>query len=96
MIKAKNLSLAELLGGLGRSYRSVSGLTFAGNIDAATDVQWKQSIEDAGARIIAEVTPPSKVPNGRVPLTASTHATYDFRSGNVQLADLSAATPARN
>ena len=92
VIKAKNLSLAELLGGLGRSYRSVSGLKFAGNVDAATDVQWKQSIEDAGARIIAEVTPPTKVPNGRVPLTASTHATYDFRSGNVQLDDLSAAT----
>jgi len=93
VIKAKSLSLAELLDGLGRSFRSVSGLKFAGNVNASTEVQWKQSIEDANARILADVTPPTKLPNGRVPLTASTHATYDFRSGNVQLADLSAATP---
>jgi translocation and assembly module TamB len=93
VIKARNLSLAEILGGLGPSFRSVSGLKFAGNVNASTEVQWKQSIEDADARILADVTPPTKVPNGRVPLTASTHATYDFRSGNVQLADLSVATP---
>jgi translocation and assembly module TamB len=93
VIKGKNLSLAELLGGLGRSFRSVSGLKFAGNVNAATDLQWKQSIADAHARIVADVTPPIKIPNGQVPLTANTHATYDFRSGNVQLADLSAATP---
>src|SRR5207248_1133446 len=93
VIKAKNLSLAEFLDGLGHSFRSVSGLKFAGNVNAATEVQWKQSIEDADARIVADVTPPSKVPNGQVPLTGSTHATYDVRSGNVQLSDLSAATP---
>jgi len=93
VIKSKNLSLAELLGGLGRSFRSAGALKFAGNVNAATDVQWKQSIEEADARIVADVTPPAKVPNGRVPLTASTHATYNFRSGNVGLADLSASTP---
>jgi translocation and assembly module TamB len=93
VIKANNLSLAELFDGLGRSFRSVSGLKFAGNVNAATEVQWKQSLEDADARIVADVTPPTKIPNGRVPLTASTHATYDFRSGNVQLSDLSGSTP---
>lgn len=93
VIKAKNLSLAELLGGLGRSFRSVSGLKFAGNVNAATEVQWKQSIEDAEARVVADVTPPNRVPNGRIPLTANTHASYDFRSGNVQLTELAAATP---
>jgi translocation and assembly module TamB len=93
VIKAKSLSLAELLDGLGRSFRSVSGLKFAGSVNAATEVQWKQSIEEADARIVADVTSPSKVPNGRVPLTASTHATYDFRSGNVRLSDLSGSTP---
>jgi translocation and assembly module TamB len=93
VIKAKNLSLAEILGGLGSSFRSVSGLKFAGNVNALTEVQWKRSIEDADARIVADVTPPNKVPNGRIPLTASTHAIYDFRSGNVQLSELSAVTP---
>ena len=93
VIKAKDLSLAELLAGLGRSFRPVSGLKFAGNVNAATEVQWKQSIEDAEARIVADVTPPTTVPKGRVPLTASTHASLDFRSGDVQLTDLSAATP---
>lgn len=93
VIKSKNLSLADLLGGLGRSFRSVRGLTFAGDISAATVMQWKQSVEDADARIVADVTPPTKVPNGRVPLTASAHAIYDFRTGNVQLAGLSVATP---
>jgi translocation and assembly module TamB len=71
----------------------VSGLNFTGSVNGATEVQWKQSIEDADARIVADITPPSKIPSGRVPLTASVHATYDFRSGNVQLTELSAATP---
>ncbi|HEX3104392.1 MAG TPA: translocation/assembly module TamB domain-containing protein [Terriglobales bacterium] len=93
VIKAKNLSLAELLSGLGSSFRSVSGLKFAGSVNGATEVQWKQSIEDAEARVVADVTPPNKVPHGRIPLTANTHATFDFRSGNVQLTELSAVTP---
>ncbi|MGH9517624.1 MAG: translocation/assembly module TamB domain-containing protein [Terriglobales bacterium] len=93
VIKAKNLSLAELLGGLGRSFRSVSGLKFTGNVNGATEVEWKQSIEDAEARIVADVAPPTKIPSGRVPLTATTHATYDFRSGDVRLTELSATTP---
>lgn len=93
VIKTKNMSLAELLGGLGRSFRAVSGLKFTGNVNAATEVQWKRSFADADARIVADITPPAKIPGGRVPLTASAHAAYDFRSGNVQLTELSASTP---
>jgi translocation and assembly module TamB len=93
IIKAKNLSLAELLGGLGPNFRPVNRLQFAGNINGAAEVQWKQSVEYAEARVVADVAPPASVPSGRVPLTASTHASYDFRSGDMQLSELSASTP---
>jgi len=92
VVKAKNMSLAELLGGLGRSFRSVNNLKFAGGISGATDVEWKQSVQFANARVVANVAPPAIVPNGRMPLTAAAHATYDFRSGDISLTELSANT----
>jgi translocation and assembly module TamB len=92
VIKAKNLSLAELLGSLGSDFRPVNKLKFAGNISGATDVDWKQSVQYANARIVADVTFPPNVPSGRIPLTARAHASYDFRHGDMVLTELSAST----
>jgi len=93
-IKAKNLSLAELLGGLGPIFRPVNKLKFTGTINGNTDVQWKQSVDHAQASIVAEVSPPNSPRSGQVPLTANMHANYDFRSGDMQLSELTATTPA--
>jgi len=93
-IKAKNLSLAELLGGLGPIFRPVNKLKFAGNVSGSAQVQWKQSVDYAQGSFVAEVSPPNSLRNGQVPLTANMRANYDFRSGDMQLSELTATTPA--
>ena len=92
-IKAKNLSLAELLSSLGPNFLPENKLKFAGNMTGNTEVQWKQSLDYAQARVVADVSPPSTLRNGQVPLTAGVRANYDFRSGDMQLSELSATTP---
>lgn len=92
VIKARNLALTELLGGLGRSFRPVNQLQFSGNVSGATDVQWRQSINYAEARVVADIVPPTTTPGRRIPLTAKVHGDYDFRSGDVQLSEFSAST----
>jgi translocation and assembly module TamB len=92
VIKARNLALADLLSGLGRGFRPENQLRFSGNVSGATDVQWRQSIDSAEARVVADIVPPATTPAGRIPLTATVHGDYDFRSGNVQLSELSAGT----
>ena len=92
-IKAKNLSLAELLSSLGPNFRPENKLKFAGNVTGNTEVQWKQSFDYAQARVVADVSPPNSPRNGQVPLTSSVRATYDFRAGDLQLSELSASTP---
>src|SRR5581483_7317750 len=87
VIKARNLALADLLSGLGRGFRPENQLRFSGNVSGATDVQWRQSIDSAEARVVADIVPPATTPAGRIPLTAKVHGDYDFRSGNVQLSE---------
>jgi len=94
VIKTKNVSLTELLGGLGPIFRPVNKLRFAGNISGNAEVQWKQSIDYAQAVGVAEVSPPSSPRDGQIPLTARVRANYDLRSGDMQLSELTASTPA--
>ena len=94
VVKTKNVSLAELLGGLGPIVRPVNKLKFAGNVSGSADVQWKQTVDSAHAMVVAEVSPLNSPRNGQVPLTANVRANYDFRSGDVQLSELTATTSA--
>lgn len=93
-IRTKDLSLAELLAGLGSEFRVVNKLKFAGNVSGTAEVRWKQSIRYAEATAAAEASPPSHLQSGQIPLTASGNANYDFRSGELQIAEFSANTPA--
>lgn len=93
VVKTKNLSLSELLSGLGPIFRPVNKLKFAGNVSGSAEARWKQSIDNAQASIVAEVSPPSSQRNGQVPLTANVRANYDFRSRDLQLSELTAITP---
>jgi translocation and assembly module TamB len=94
VVKTKNMSLAELLSGLGSNFRPMNKLKFAGNVSGSADVQWKQSVDYARASGVAEVSPPSSPRKGQVPVTANVRANYDSRSGNIQFSELAASTPA--
>lgn len=93
-VRTKDLSLAEVLAGLGPGFRTINKLKFAGDISGTAEVRWKQSIRYAKGTAAAEVTPPSRLQPGQIPLTAKGNASYDFRLGELQITDLSANTPA--
>lgn len=92
-IRTKNLSLAELLAGLGPAFEPAHGLKVAGDVSGSADLRWKQSIQSAQANVNAEVLPSAKTPNGEIPLTAKVGGTYDFRSGEMELKEFSASAP---
>ncbi len=93
-VRAKDLFLADMLASLGPQFRSVNKLKLAGNISGTSEMRWRQSIRNANTAMAIEVTRPSRMQAGQIPLTASAHATYDARSGDLAIGDMTAATPA--
>ncbi|HZR64193.1 MAG TPA: translocation/assembly module TamB domain-containing protein [Terriglobales bacterium] len=92
-VKTKNISLAELLTGLGPAFRPANKLRFAGNISGSGELRWKQSIQYAQLTADADVSPTARAED-RIPLAASIKASYNARSGDLQLNEFSAETSA--
>jgi len=93
-IKVKDLSVAEVLSSLGPKFRPVNKLRLAGNASGTADVRWRGSIDNADVGFALDVARPSRLQSGQIPLTATTHSTYNFRSGALAVSDLAANTPA--
>ena len=93
-IRVRDLSVAEVLGSLGPSFRPANKLKLAGNASGSVEVRWRTSIENAEMALALDVARPSRSTPGQIPLTASTHANYSFRSGDLAISDLVANTPA--
>lgn len=92
-LRSKNVSLAELLAALGPVFRPLNNLRFGGNISGTGDLRWKHSVDNGQITVDADVVPPVRA-GDRIPLTASVKANYGLRSGDLQLSELSANTPA--
>lgn len=93
-LSAKNISLAELLQGLGQQLRPIKQLRLAGEVSGKGELQWKQSVKNTEAAFSVAVSRPAKLAPGQIPLSASSRGTYRVRSGELNLADLAATTPA--
>jgi len=93
-LKTKDVSLAELLAGLGQRFRPINKLKFAGDVSGAMELHWKQSLRNAEATVAVEVGRPRSVMPGQIPVNASGRGTYSVRSGELNLADLAMTTPA--
>jgi translocation and assembly module TamB len=93
-LRVKDVALAEALASLGSQFHTLNRLKFAGNVSGTSEVKWRQSIRNAEASFAAEVARPNRLLTGQIPLTASAHATYNARSGDLQIGDLVASTPA--
>ncbi|HZQ20365.1 MAG TPA: translocation/assembly module TamB domain-containing protein [Terriglobales bacterium] len=93
-IRTKNVLLSEILSSLGPKFRPANELKFVGNVSAGIDIRWRRSIEYAQANVSADVTPPPRPQVGRLPVRANVAASYDFQSGDLQVTQLLANTPA--
>ncbi len=93
-IKARDISVTELLRSLGPQFRPVNQLRLAGNLAGTSEVRWRQSIRNAQVNIMAEVARPSRTQAGQIPLAAKAQATYSLPSGEMALTDFGASTPA--
>src|SRR5262249_24297829 len=87
-------SVADVLERLGPNFRAANKLRLAGNASGTLELRWSTSIENAEATLALDVTRPSRLQTGQIPLTANTRANYSFRSGNLAITDLVANTPA--
>src|SRR4029077_13234921 len=74
--------------------RPFNRINLAGPANASVDASWTGSPRNTQATITLDVAPPSRVVPGQLPLTARARATYHAGSGQIDLAELSAATPA--
>lgn len=93
-VKAREVSLRELLAGLGPQFNPVNELMLAGNLSGSTDVRWTGALSNAEISGTAEVSRPQRIGRGEVPLTANVKASYGVRSGLLRIDDFNANTPA--
>jgi translocation and assembly module TamB len=93
-LKIKDFSVADVLASLGSNFRPENKLKLAGNASGTVEMRWRTSIENADAAIALDVTRPSRLQTGQIPLTASMHTNYNVRTGNLAISDLAANTPA--
>jgi translocation and assembly module TamB len=93
-VRAKDISVAELLGSLGAPFRPINRLKLAGDLTGTSDVKWAQSARDAEISFAVEVARPGKLAAGQIPLTAIARGTYEVRTAELNLVDFNASTPA--
>jgi len=93
-LQMKDLSAAEIATALATPARPFNRINFAGATDGSVEAGWTGSPRNTEAKIILEVVPPSRVAPGQLPLTARARATYHAGSGELDLAEFSAATTA--
>jgi translocation and assembly module TamB len=93
-LRMKDLSAAEIAGALATSARPFNRINLAGATSASVEAGWMGSPRNTQAKITLDVVPPSRVAPGQLPLTARARATYHAGSGQIDLAEFSAATPA--
>ncbi len=93
-IRAKDLALAEMLAGLGSQFRPMNQLRLAGNISGTSEIAWRQSVRNAEVSLSVAVERPTRVVARQIPLTAVAEVSYSARSGEIQVGNLQASTPA--
>jgi translocation and assembly module TamB len=92
-IKAKDLSLAELVASFGRRLQSVQALRLSGSVSGFSDIAWKDFPRNAEVTAAISVGHAPHTAMGELPLLADTHFNYKARTNALQIADFSARTP---
>jgi translocation and assembly module TamB len=90
----KELSTSEIATALATSARPFNRINFAGAANASVEAGWTGSPQNTQANIVLDVVPPSRAAAGQLPLKVRARAIYHSRSGELDLAEFSGATPA--
>jgi translocation and assembly module TamB len=93
-LRVKDVALSELLASLGPQFRPMNQLQFAGNVSGNADIKWRDSIYNAETSFAAAVEHPTRLSPGQIPMTANAGGTYSARTGEIQISNLQALTPA--
>ncbi len=94
VVKAIDISVTELLAALGPRFRYVKGLRFAGDLSGTSEIRWKDSAKNAEISSAIAIARPARVSPGELPLTGTTHFNFRLRPAVLDIADLTASTPA--
>ena len=66
VIKVKEISVAELLSGLGPLFRSIKSERFAGTLSGSSEIRWKDSVENAEITSAISIARPARVSAGEL------------------------------
>ena len=88
------MSAAEIAAALATASRPFQRIKPAGLVSGKVDANWKDSIRNTEAQFVADVVPPPASTKAQFPLTGHAQGTYRFGPGELELAELTAATRA--
>lgn len=94
VVKVRDISLLDLLGGLGPRFRQLQAERLAGSVSGTTEIKWKDSVQNAEIASAISVARPSRAVAGQLPVSATTHFNYQGKPASLQIDDLAASTPA--
>src|SRR6185437_302661 len=94
VVKMRDLSLIDLIGGLGPRFKPLQAERLAGSVSGSAEIRWKDSFRNAGVVSAVSVARPSRAVAGQLPVSATTHFDYQAGSGSLQIDDLTGSTPA--
>jgi translocation and assembly module TamB len=93
-LRLKDLSAQAIAAALSSTGRPFYRLELAGLTSGTVDTHWKGPVRNAETELALEVAPPSRVPEGHLPLNAHVRAIYRSAPGELQLSEFSANTRA--
>jgi len=93
-LRLKEISAQEVALALSSAARPLQRMRIAGAITGTVETRWRGSTHNADSQVALDVTAPSKLEPGQLPLNGHTHATYHAASGALDVSDLYAATRA--
>ncbi|MGH9503842.1 MAG: translocation/assembly module TamB domain-containing protein [Terriglobales bacterium] len=89
-----DLSAAEIAAAVSTPSRPFERIRPAGRASGSVQARWKDAVRNTEAEFVADVAPPPVASKAQFPLTAHAQGVYRFGSGELQLAELTAATRA--
>ena len=93
-LRFKDLSAAEILAALATASRPFQRIKPAGLASGTVEAHWRDAVRNTEALFVADVVPPAQATDAPYPLTAHVQGAYRFGPGELEIAELTAATRA--
>jgi translocation and assembly module TamB len=93
-LRFRDIAVADLFAALAPSLPVLPRLRLAGNGGGTAELRWAGPLRNSEVQVSADVTSPNRVRSGDIPLSAHLRATYRGTTESLEIADLTASTPA--